>query len=272
LIPTLVFLVKLPLVCRKNMMMKTVLITGASAGIGAACARKFASSGYRLTLLARRSEKLASLVSELTQEFGVEVFGTALDVRERAAVEEVLAHIPQPFNKPDILINNAGLASGLDPIQSGDIDDWERMIDTNVKGLLYVTRAISPDMAARGSGHIINIGSVAGKEVYPNGNVYCATKYAVDALTKGMRVDLLPHGIRVSQISPGLVETEFSKVRFHGDEARAAQVYEGFDPLLAADIADAAYYIATLPERVCINDLWIMPTTQANSYLKVPKK
>jgi 3-hydroxy acid dehydrogenase/malonic semialdehyde reductase len=253
------------------MIMKTVMITGASAGIGAACARKFAEAGYRLVLFARRTQKLSALVADLALNYGVEVFGTTMDVRDRNQVKQVLSNLPAPFDAPDILINNAGLASGLDPVQEGDINDWEVMIDTNIKGLLYVTREISPRMVKRGSGHIINIGSVAGKEVYPSGNVYCASKYAVDALTKGMRIDLLPHGIRVSQISPGMVETEFSAVRFHGDQQRAAQVYAGYAPLIAEDIADAVYYMATLPERVCINDLWIMPTTQANSYLKVKK-
>jgi 3-hydroxy acid dehydrogenase / malonic semialdehyde reductase len=253
------------------MIMKTVMITGASAGIGAACARKFAEAGYRLVLFARRTQKLSALVANLAMDYEVEVFGATLDVRDRKQVKQVLSELPPPFDAPDILINNAGLASGLDPVQAGDINDWEAMIDTNIKGLLYVTREISPRMVARGSGHIINIGSVAGKEVYPNGNVYCASKYAVDALTKGMRIDLLPHGIRVSQISPGMVETEFSAVRFHGDQQRAAEVYAGYAPLKAEDIADAVYYMATLPKRVCINDLWIMPTSQANSYLKVKK-
>jgi 3-hydroxy acid dehydrogenase / malonic semialdehyde reductase len=250
-------------------MKQTVLITGASAGIGAACAEVFAKAGYRLVLMSRRTELLSNLLERLVFDYDIEAFGTSVDVRDHKQVEHALQHLPAPFDHIDILINNAGLASGLDPIQDGKLFDWERMIDTNIKGLLYVSRLVSKGMVARGSGHIINLGSVAGKEVYPNGNVYCATKHAVDALTKGMRLDLLPHGIRVSQISPGMVETEFSKVRFHGDEARAEQVYAGYAPLQAMDVAEAIYYMATVPPHVCINDMWIMPTTQANSYLKI---
>lgn len=250
-------------------MRKTVLITGATSGIGLACAEVFAKAGYRLVLTGRRETLLADLTARLALDYDVEVFGTVLDVRNAAAVAATIEGLPSPFDVIDILINNAGLAAGLSPLHQGDLLDWEQMIDTNVKGLLYVSRAVSRRMVERGSGHIINLGSVAGKEVYPNGNVYCATKHAVDALTKGMRQEFLPHGIRVSQISPGMVETEFSLVRFHGDADRAKAVYEGYAPLQASDIADAIFYMATVPAHVCINDLWIMPTTQANSYLKV---
>lgn len=250
-------------------MKKTVLITGATSGIGLACAEVFAKSGYRLVLTGRRTTLLSDLVARLAMDFDVEVFGVALDVRHADEVAAAIGSLPPPFDVIDILINNAGLAAGLAPLHQGDLLDWERMIDTNIKGLLYMSRAVSRGMVERGSGHIINLGSVAGKEVYPNGNVYCATKHAVDALTKGMRQEFLPHGIRVSQISPGMVETEFSLVRFHGDSERAQAVYEGYNPLQAADIADAIFYMATVPPHVNINDLWIMPTTQANSYLKV---
>lgn len=250
-------------------MKQTVLITGASAGIGAACAEAFAKAGYRLVLVSRRTELLAALVGRLAIDYDVEVLGSTLDVRDAAAVATFVNQLPAPFDAIDILINNAGLASGLDPIHEGKLFDWERMIDTNIKGLLYVSRLVSKGMVARKKGHIINLGSVAGREVYPQGNVYCATKHAVDALSKGMRLDLLPHGIRVSQISPGMVETEFSTVRFHGDADRAQQVYEGYQPLQAADVAAAVFYMATVPPHVCINDMWIMPTTQANSYVKI---
>ncbi|MCH8555290.1 MAG: SDR family NAD(P)-dependent oxidoreductase [Schleiferiaceae bacterium] len=250
-------------------MKKTVFITGATAGIGAAIAKKFAAAGHRLVICGRREERLSSLTAKLALDYSVEAFAFPLDVRNVEQVKEAIANIPSPFADIDILVNNAGLASGLSPIQEGELLDWERMIDTNIKGLLYVTREIAPLMVSKKSGHIINIGSIAGKEVYPQGNVYCATKHAVDALTKGMRLDLLPHNIRVSQISPGMVETEFSNVRFHGDTERAAAVYEGYNPLTAEDIADATFYIANVPPHVCINDLWIMPTTQANSYTKV---
>ncbi|NOY49631.1 MAG: SDR family oxidoreductase [Chlorobi bacterium] len=242
-------------------MQKSVLITGATSGIGLACARLFAKNKYNLIITGRRKDSLLKIKSELQNEFSVEVQALNFDIRDKNAVNEAVESIVD--TNIDILINNAGLASGLDSVQDGKLDDWERMIDTNVKGLLYISRAILPLMIARGKGHVINIGSIAGKEVYPNGNVYCATKHAVDALTKAMRIDVVQHGIRVSQIAPGAVETEFSLVRFHGDKARADGVYKGFEPLRPEDVADAVFYVANTPGHVNINDLVIMPTAQA---------
>lgn len=246
-------------------MQRTALITGATSGFGEAMAQHFAAAGWRVVLIGRRQERLAALRTRLEQLHGPIAHTISLDVRQRAAVARAIAELPATWNTIDLLVNNAGLASGLGPIQEGDIDDWERMIDTNVKGLLYITRAVAPGMVARGSGHIINIGSTAGKEVYPNGNVYCATKHAVDALTKSMRIDLVPHGIKVTQIAPGAADTEFSAVRFHGDQERARKVYQGFTPLHANDIAAIALYAASLPAHVCINDLVVTCTAQANS-------
>jgi len=188
-------------------------------------------------------------------------------VRDEAAVKQILGNLPEEWRKIDILVNNAGLAAGMGPLQEGDSDDWNRMIDTNVKGLLYVTRAVSPGMVERKSGHIINIGSIAGKEVYPNGGVYCATKHAVGALTQGMRMDMLPHHIKVTQINPGAVETEFSLVRFHGDKVRADKVYEGYENLVAADIAECVWFVVSRPPHVNINDMVVMPTAQASAVL-----
>jgi NADP-dependent 3-hydroxy acid dehydrogenase YdfG len=242
-------------------MQKSVLITGATSGIGLACAHLFAKNKFNLIITGRRKDILLKIKSELQSEFSVDVQVLNFDIRDKNAVNEAVESIVD--NKIDILINNAGLASGLDSVQDGKFDDWERMIDTNVKGLLYISRAILPLMIARGKGHVINIGSIAGKEVYPNGNVYCATKHAVDALTKAMRMDVVQHGIRVSQIAPGAVETEFSLVRFHGDKARADGVYQGFEPLRPEDVADAVFYVANTPGHVNINDLVIMPTAQA---------
>lgn len=247
------------------MISKTAIITGASSGIGKACAQRFASEGWNLVLVARREEKLEELASEIKATFGVKVDCMVLDVRNSNSGNELAQFIESLNIEPDLLLNNAGLAVGLSPFQTGDVDDWERMIDTNVKGLLYISRAIAPLFIKQGFGHIINIGSIAGKEAYPNGNVYVATKYAVDGLTKSMRMDLLPHGIRVSQVAPGAVETEFSIVRFKGDEARAKGVYNGFVPLSGNDIADAVFYVATTPKHVNINDLVIMPTAQASA-------
>lgn len=246
-------------------MNKIALITGASAGIGAACTETLAREGYDLILAARRIDKLKELAADLGAQFNVAIHTVDLDVRDRDKVKSLFETLPEKWKNIDVLINNAGLSQGLDPIQTGDIDDWERMIDTNLKGLLYVTRAIVPGMVERNRGHIINIGSIAGKEVYPNGNVYCATKHAVDALSKGMRIDLLPHGIKVTAIHPGMVETEFSVVRFKGDEDRAAAVYHNLEPLLAQDIAEAVWFALSRPAHVNINDLLIMPTIQANS-------
>ena len=246
-------------------MKKTALITGASAGIGAACAKTLAKEGYRLILAARRSDRLQELTEELQHTHQSEIHLVVLDVRDRRAVENTIGELPTAWQHIDVLINNAGLSQGLDPIQGGDLDDWDRMIDTNIKGLLYVTRAVLPGMQKNNSGHIINIGSIAGKEVYPNGNVYCATKHAVDALSKGMRIDLLPHQIKVTAIHPGMVETEFSLVRFKGDEDRAAAVYHNLEPLVAEDIAEAVWFALSRPPHVNINDMLIMPTIQANS-------
>lgn len=246
-------------------MPKIALITGATSGIGEACAQQFAAAGYQLILLARREERLAAVASRLSDEYGVHVTNLVADVRSKTEVERVLASLEPALRDVDVLVNNAGLSQGLDPIDKGDPDDWDTMIDTNVKGLLYVTRVVSEWMVERSRGHIVNIGSIAAKEVYPNGNVYCATKHAVDALSKGMRVDLLPHGVKVTAIHPGMVETEFSIVRFKGDADRAGKVYEGLEPLVAEDIADAVFYAASRPPHVNINDLVIMPTAQATA-------
>ena len=246
-------------------MIKTVLITGATSGIGQATAVKFAEASNRLIITGRRRERLDELAGHLTGSYGVEVLPLCFDVRVKDEVEKYLGNLPGDWSKIDILVNNAGLAAGLSHIDEGDTDDWEQMIDTNVKGLLYVTRVITPGMVTRGSGHIFNIASTAGKEVYEKGSVYCATKHAVDALSRAMRIDLLKHGIKVTNIAPGMVETEFSLVRFRGDGGRAESVYEGLEPLHGEDIAGVIYYCATLPAHVCINDLVITPTAQANS-------
>ncbi|PST82264.1 NAD(P)-dependent oxidoreductase [Pedobacter yulinensis] len=244
-------------------MPQIALITGATSGIGEACAHQFASQGYRLILLARREERLQQIARDLTEQYGVATNILVADVRLKDQVEEALATLSGADREIDVLVNNAGLSQGLDPIDKGNTDDWDTMIDTNVKGLLYVSRVVSGWMVNRGKGHVINIGSIAAKEVYPNGNVYCATKHAVDALSKGMRIDLLPHGIKVTAIHPGMVETEFSLVRFKGDAGRAKKVYEGLEPLVAPDIADAVWYAASRPAHVNINDLVIMPSAQA---------
>lgn len=248
-------------------MNKTALITGATAGIGEAIATKFAHNGINVIISGRRKERLSALKSKLEKETDSKVLILEMDVTDRKDVEEAIRYIPDDWRKIDILVNNAGLAVGLNKLHEGEVDDWERMIDTNVKGLLYVTRTVVPLMIENGTGHVINIGSMAGKEVYPGGNVYCATKHAVDALTKGLRIDLLGENIKVTQIAPGLVETEFSKVRFKGDEDRAEKVYEGYRPLEGQDIADIAFYLTTLPPHVCINDLVVSTLDQANSYL-----
>ncbi len=244
---------------------KIAFITGASAGIGEACARVFAREGYDLLLAARRIDRLEALSAQLTATFGTQTHLLPLDVRDADNVLDSFGNLPEKWQPVDVLINNAGLSQGLDPIQEGDIGDWDRMIDTNIKGLLYVTRAVAPGMAARKEGHIINIGSIAGKEVYPNGNVYCATKHAVDALTKGMRIDLLAKHVKVTAIHPGMAETEFSEVRFKGDTERAAAVYDRISPLLAEDIAEAVWFTASRPKHVNVNDMVIMPTMQANA-------
>lgn len=244
-------------------MAKIALITGATSGIGEATAELFAREGYNLILTGRRNDRLEKLGARLNDKYNIEVAVTEFDVRNRADVIENLEGLPAKWKKVDVLINNAGLSQGLDPIDKGDSHDWDTMIDTNVKGLLYVSKVVINWMIENGTGHIINIGSIAGKEVYPNGNVYCASKHAVDALSQGMRIDLLKHGIKVSAVHPGAVETEFSVVRFKGDEARAKKVYEGFEPLVAADIAETIWFIVSRPAHVNINDIVVMPTAQA---------
>ncbi|MDF1549557.1 MAG: SDR family NAD(P)-dependent oxidoreductase [Bacteroidales bacterium] len=245
-------------------MSKLAIVTGATAGIGESTARKLAGIGFDLVLTGRRQERLERLKQQIENDYNIKVQLLCFDIRDKKEVETAIEKI-EKIEELEILINNAGLASGLSPIHEGDNDDWEKMIDTNIKGLLYISRKIMPYMVKNKKGHIVNIGSVAGREVYPNGNVYCATKHAVDALSKAMRIDLLPHGIRVTQIAPGAVETEFSIVRFHGDEGKAKAVYNGFDPLLAEDIADAVIYAVTRPAHVNINDMLIMPTAQATA-------
>ena len=246
-------------------MAKIALITGATAGIGEACAHTFAREGYNLILTGRRMDRLDTLAAQLNDKYNVEVAVSSFDVRSREQVVKSLEELPDEWKMVDVLVNNAGLSQGLDPIQNGSYDDWDTMIDTNIKGLLYVTRVVSNWMIVNGYGHIINIGSIAGKEVYPNGNVYCATKHAVDALNKGMRLDLLPHGIKVTAVHPGAVETEFSEVRFKGDKDRAKKVYEGFEPLVAQDIAETIWFAASRPSHVNINELTVMPTAQAGA-------
>lgn len=243
--------------------MKTALITGATSGIGKSTAIEFAKQGINLILCGRREDRLSDLKTQLKEK--VEVHTLSFDVRNQDEVFEKIQSLSPQFSTIDILVNNAGNAHGLDPIQSGSISDWDAMIDINVKGLLYVSKAIIPGMTERGSGHIINIGSIAGKEVYPNGNVYCASKHAVDAINKGMLIDLNKYGIRVSAIHPGLVATEFSNVRFKGDEERAENVYKGFDPLRPEDIAEIIAFVVSRPYHVNISDLVVLPSAQANS-------
>ena len=252
-------------------MAKIALITGATAGIGEACAELFARENYNLILTGRRLDRLEKLAERLNKKYNTEVAVCAFDVRDREQVISNFENLPAKWKKVDVLINNAGLSQGLDPIQNGNLDDWDTMIDTNIKGLLYVSKVVSNWMIANGKGHIVNIGSIAGKEVYPNGNVYCASKHAVDALNQGMRLDLLQYGIKVSAIHPGAVETEFSEVRFKGDKERAKKVYDGFDPLMAEDIAETIWFVVSRPKHVNINDLLIMPTAQANATTIVRK-
>ena len=247
------------------------LITGATSGIGKASAEIFAKNGYDIIITGRRKERLENLAEELKSQHKIRVHTLCFDIRKLDEVKKNIASLPADFKSIDVLLNNAGLASGLSAIQDGDTDDWEKMIDTNLKGLLYATREVSQLMIAHKKGHIINIGSIAGKEVYANGNVYCATKHAVDALNKAMRIDLLPHGIRVTAVNPGMVETEFSVVRFHGDEERAKKVYEGLQPLTPVDIAETVFWVTTRPPHVNINDIVIMPTVQANATTSIRK-
>jgi serine 3-dehydrogenase len=251
---------------------RIVLITGASAGIGRSCARAFAREGAKLILAARRRERLEELAAGLKQRPGEDILLLPLDVKDRIEVEKAVSGLPPGWASVDILVNNAGLSRGLDKIQEGKLNDWDEMIDVNIKGLLSVSRAVIPGMVKRGQGHIINIGSISGHEVYPGGGVYCATKFAVDALSKGMRLDLLGTGLRVTQVSPGMVETEFSLVRFRGDRDRAEKVYKGLTPLTPDDIADAVIYCATRPPHVNVSEMIVMPTDQASTTLAYRKK
>ena len=244
-------------------MKKTALITGATSGIGRATAELFAANGIHLIICGRRQERLETLKQQLSKKTRVATL--SFDIRERQAVFGAVASLPDQFSKVDILINNAGNAHGLDLVSDASLEDWDAMLDINVKGLLYVTKAVLPKMIDQGSGHIINIGSLAGKEVYPKGNVYCASKFAVDAINQGLRIDLNAHGIKVGAINPGLVETEFSEVRFKGDVERAQSVYQGFEPLKANDIAEIIHFVVTRPYHVNIADLLVLPTAQAGS-------
>lgn len=247
-------------------MRKIVFVTGATSGFGKAIAEKFASFGYNVIITGRRKDRLDKIEAELKTKFGIDVLALQLDVQDREAVAKMATDLPANWRSIDVLVNNAGLALGRDYFEEASLDDWETMIDTNLKGLLYVSKAIVPLMIVLKRGHIINIGSTAGKEVYEKGNVYCATKHAVDAISKAMRIDMLRHGIKVTALHPGAAETEFSEVRFKGDTGTAAKVYEGYKALAADNIADICYYCATLPAHVCINDLVVTCTAQANSF------
>jgi 3-hydroxy acid dehydrogenase / malonic semialdehyde reductase len=244
--------------------LKTILITGATSGFGKACAELFAQHHYRLIITGRRADKLEALAKALTDQT-VEVLPLIFDIQDKQACFSAIENLPEKWRKIDVLLNNAGLALGRDTFDEADMDDWETMLDTNVKGLLYMSRAVLPLMKQTGGGHIINIGSTAGKEVYERGNVYCASKFAVGAISRAMRIDLLPHKIKVTLICPGAAETEFSNVRFKGDDEKAAAVYAGYKPLSANDVAEIIYYTTTLPAHVCINDLEITPLAQASA-------
>jgi len=243
--------------------MKTALITGATAGIGEATAILLAENNFNVILTGRRNERLEALEKTILKKTRSKVFLLNFDTRNQNETEKALESLPSYWKNIDVLVNNAGLAVGLNTIQEGVVEDWERMIDTNIKGLLYITRIVSPWMAKRGSGHIVNISSIAGKETYPLGNVYCATKHAVQSLTKGMRLDMLKHGIKVSSVSPGAVDTEFSVVRLKGNTEKAKEVYKGFTPLYAKDIAETILFVVTRPKHVNIDDILVMPTDQA---------
>jgi hypothetical protein len=246
-------------------MTKTVFITGATSGIGKACAEKFAAAGYHLILTGRRNERLTALKTNLELKFGINIKTLNFDVQQREIVFEMIINLSDEWKKIDILINNAGLSIGRDSFLDSNIDDWETMMHTNVDGLLYVTKALLPFLIEQ-KAHVINMGSIAGKEVYENGNIYCASKFAVDAISRSMRVDLLKYGMRVTAIHPGAVETEFSLVRFKGDQEKADNVYKGLKPLTGADIADIIFYAATLPKHVCLNEISVTPTQQAGTY------
>jgi len=251
---------------------KIVFITGASSGIGAACAQAFAAQGARVLMAARRLERIQALADELQKEHGVAAHAFQLDVRDQPSVEKAVTGLPPEWEAIEVLVNNAGLSRGLDKLHEGKLQDWEEMIDTNIKGLLYVSRAVIPGMVKRGAGHIINLGSIAGIEAYPGGNVYCATKAAVRLLSQGLHIDLLGTPLRVTNVEPGMVETEFGLVRFHGDEARADKVYDGITPLTPDDIADAIVYCATRPPHVNIAEMIVTPTAQASVTLNYRNK
>lgn len=245
--------------------MKIALITGATSGIGRSTAIKLAENNFNLILTGRRVDLLDALKREIEVKYKRDVLTLNFDIRVKESVDKTIDSLPERWQKIDVLVNNAGLAVGLNHIQDGDVDDWERMIDTNVKGLLYITRKVAPIMVERGKGHIVNIGSIAGTQIYENGNVYCASKHAVHAISQGMRLDMLKHGIKVTEIRPGLIETEFSLVRFKGDKEMAKKPYDGLTPLFAEDIAETILFVLTRPDHVCINDLEITPTAQANA-------
>jgi serine 3-dehydrogenase len=249
----------------QNVHHSTVLITGASSGIGLECAVVFAAAGARLILAARRYERLEALAEHLNKDYGTESLCLAMDVRNRQQVMETLGALPEAWQKVDVLVNNAGLSRGLDTVQEGNVDDWDEMIDANIKGLLYVTRAVLPGMVARKHGTVINLASIAGRAVYPKGNVYCATKHAVRALSQAMYMDTNGSNVRVCNIDPGMVETEFSEVRFHGDTERAKAVYKGMKPLSGRDVAEVVLFCATRPPHVTLHDIQIMPTDQATA-------
>ncbi|OWY69370.1 NAD(P)-dependent oxidoreductase [cyanobacterium TDX16] len=244
-----------------------VLITGASSGIGEATAQIFAQAGAKLILVARRQERLAQLADDLNKEFASDIHTMQLDVRDRTSIESALAQLPSEFSAIDVLINNAGLSRGLDKLYQGSYQDWEEMIDTNIKGLLYFTRAIVPGMVSRGRGHVVNLGSIAGHQTYPNGNVYCATKAAVKAISEGLKQDLLGTPVRVTSVDPGMVETEFSQVRFHGDTEQANKVYQGLKPLMPEDVADVIFFCVTRSPHVNISEVLMMPVDQSSSTL-----
>lgn len=246
-------------------MRKIAFITGATSGIGEATAKELAKENLDLIITGRRKDRLDELSKQIKKEFNVNILSICFDVRNKEEVEKSISSLSKEWQNIDVLINNAGLAVGVSPLQEGIIDDWERMIDTNIKGLLYITRAISPLMIKRQKGHIVNIASIAGKEVYPGGNVYCASKHAVDALSRGMRTDMLKHNIKVTNLAPGMVDTEFSLVRFKGDQETADNTYQGFQPLSGKDIAETIAFVVTRPAHVCLNDILIMPTAQANA-------
>lgn len=252
-------------------MNRITMITGATSGIGEACAYQFAENRRDLILTGRREERLNLLAEKLRKEFGIQVKTLKFDVRDRNAVNTAWNSLPEEWRNLDCLVNNAGLALGKEPLYEGNPDQWDTMIDTNLKGLLYMTKAVLPNMIAAQKGHVINIGSVAGREVYPGGNVYCASKFAVEGLSRALRIDFAPHNIKVSTISPGLVETEFSVVRFNGDQEKADSVYAGFEPLVGKDIAEMVWFVANQPAHICVNDINITCTAQPNSTTVIRK-